>query len=90
MNMISHLHRTGCCGCSYLLEDSCTFVVVTARRTNVCNGTFHLEESEAQTVLTVTRQGRDRAELRALLPELLVLCSADATMPLGRVLTNTR
>lgn len=83
MSMVLHLHTIGCCGCPYLLEDSCIFAVIAARRINACSGTFCLEESEAQ---TVTVQGHVRAKLRALLTELLVPCSAGA---LGRVLANT-
>lgn len=68
MNMTLHLHTTACCRCLYLLEDSCIFVVIAARRTNACNDTFCLEDL----LLTVTMQGPVRAKLRALLPELLV------------------
>lgn len=83
INVILHLHTTGCCGCLYFLEDSSIFAVIAARRINACSGNFCLEESEAQ---TATVQGHVRAKLRALLPELLVPCSAGA---LGRGLTNT-
>lgn len=89
MIMILHLHTTGCCRCLYLLEDSCIIVVIVARRINACSGTFCLEDPEAQTVLTVTVQCHVRAKLGALLLELLVLCSAGALVPLGRVLIDT-